>query len=192
MIGIHIKQEAIMGGLKFALTCRAGGVGPPEPEAFDVKLNLPIVLPNRVVVGKEIIFVTANRPHGFVIPIKYTGYEPPVDDNSEPSTPGSVLPPISIFVPGEGKEFGIKAAADAGAMGGLNIKFDDTVLKLVSAGMQGTDLVWTFKTLKLGKTLVDVTTEYLSLQSLKEFVKIQGYLVEAVLTGEPAAAETKA
>ncbi|MCJ1379635.1 hypothetical protein MMC17_002737 [Xylographa soralifera] len=195
MIGIRIQQETIMGGLKFALLSSAGGLGTPDEKAFDVKHKLPITLPNRVV-GKDIIFVTATNPHGFLIPIEYTGYNPPVDAPADESTgaatPGSVLPPIPIFVSGEGKQFGIKAAADAGPMGGVNIAFDDTVLKLVNAGMQGSDVVWTFETLKLGRTLVDVTTEYLSLQSLKQFVKIQGYLVDVGLTGEPAAEETKA
>ncbi|MCJ1395855.1 hypothetical protein MMC18_008741 [Xylographa bjoerkii] len=193
MIAVRIQQQVIMGGLKFALLSNAGGVGPAGKKPFDVQHKLNIALPNPVVIGKNIIFVTADSPHGFVIPINYGGYGPPAEVAAEEGTVaptlGSVLPPITIVVPGEGKEFKIHAAADTGSLGSVNVEFDAKALKLVNAAAQGLDIVWTFEALALGQTLVNVTSEYTSLQTFSQFAKIQGYAVDVVVLEESSAKE---
>ena len=195
MLGVRIEQQTIMGGLKFALLSSAGGLGPAGNKPFEVELKVPMNLPNRVVMGKDIIFVTENKPHGFLVPIKYTGLNLPIDisvDGTVAPLPGSVLPPIPIVVPGEGKVFTIHAAADIGPLGVVNIDYDNKPLKLINASIQGTDIVWTFLSLALGKTLVEVTSEYMTPLALNPFAKIQGYLVEVVVLGDTAAKETTA
>ena len=165
-ISPFIQQDLYLGGLKFSLRSYAGGYNPPPTKYFDVEHKLRLHLPNNVVNSKSIIFVTANVPNGFVIPIKYTGCGPeeasqPLVDLSSNDAPGqqiegNVSPTIPIIIQ-EGKPFHITASFGPDDV--VDVKFDPNVLKMVNASInQKNIIVWEFEATKLGRTLVEVNT----------------------------------
>ena len=185
-IGPFIKQATFFGGLKFELLSYAGGIldpNKPKTKHFDVHFKLPIQLPNHVVGGEYITFATQQVPNGFLVKVEYDGLlpEPGTEqtEQTEPVLPKSVLPPIDVLVAGEGVVFSIDAQVDLTPMTEVGIKFDTEALKLVTAGTVGLKVVWKFKAIKLGKTLVNVTTTW-----NKVGETIQGYIVKVVVEDE--------
>jgi len=64
-----IQSEHWLGGLKFSLRAYGSGLGKqPEHKSFEVHHKMPIMLPNPVVIGKEVIIATANNPRGLRCP----------------------------------------------------------------------------------------------------------------------------
>jgi len=195
-VGPFIEHEQWLGGLKFSLRAYGGGFGKqPDHKPFEVHYKMPIMLPNPVVIGKEVIIATANNPRGFVVPIRYTGL---TDDGStsvitadESDTPNLaiVLPPITIYVPGEGKPFQITAAADVGAHGGVRLSYNKESVKMEDASLEGKTIKWVFEAMALGKTLIDVTTNVFAEAhpSWAPLLKIQPYLIKVLLLKEDSA-----
>ena len=191
-LGPFIEPETLVGGLKFSLRAFAGGLGPhPEMKPFDVTYKMPIILPNPVITGKEVIIATANNPHGFVVPIRYTGLNG--DGSTSAHKPEAadatnifiVLKPITIYVPGEGYPFQL-SAADAGPHGSVRLSYNKAAIKMDEAGIEGKNITWVFEATKLGETLVEVTTIVFAEAhpSWAPLTKIQPYLVRVVLTKE--------
>lgn len=191
-----IQSEHWLGGLKFSLRAYGSGLGKqPEHKSFEVHHKMPIMLPNPVVIGKEVIIATANNPRGFVVPIRYTGLK---DEGStsvitadDPDAPNHsiVLEPITIHVPGEGEPFLITAAADVGAHGGVRISYHDACVKMDDAALEGKTIKWMFEATALGETLIEVRTNVFAEahHSWAPLVKIQPYLVKVVVLKEDSA-----
>ena len=53
--------------------------------------------------------------------------------------------------------FSIEENADVPNMGSVKVKFDNQFLVMQSAGIEGTNIVWAFSSLKVGTTQVVVT-----------------------------------
>ncbi|MCJ1246490.1 hypothetical protein MMC30_003698 [Trapelia coarctata] len=195
-IGPFIEPEPHwVGGLKFSLRAYAGGLGKhPDMKPFEVTYKMPIILPNPVVIGKEVIIATANNPHGFVVPIRYTGLKEDgstsviTSDNSDAPNLSVVLPPITIYVPGEGKPFQI-TAADAGAHGSVRVCYNKAAIKLEDAGIEGNNIKWVFEATKLGETNIEVTSMIFEQAhpAWAPLMKIQPYLVKVVVLKEDSA-----
>ena len=196
-LGPFIQQVTPwLGGLKFSLLAYPGGLdtsGKMVP--FDVRFELPVILPNRAVIGKNVVIATANNPHGFVVPIRYTGLkegdEPTVITTEDADAPNLsvVLPPITIVVPGEGVPFHITAAADVGPHGGVRVSYNKRRVKMDDASLDGKIINWTFAASALGETLIEVTTSLFSEAHpvWTPLTKIQPYLVKVVVTKEDSA-----
>jgi hypothetical protein len=126
----------------------------------------------------------AAHPQGTHVEIRYGGLLPPkgsekpkaqalkVDDaaptsqtEAGPTSPTKALslPQKNIWILGDKNSFGSKGIftisqrSEVPKMGTINIKFDPAFLSLQDAGINDTDIVWTFQALQIGDTQVIVT-----------------------------------
>jgi hypothetical protein len=191
-----IKFEPVpffVGGLKYTLE---GWTGPltEETEQYTIESSFTIQLPNRATPSGSLIVETANHPDGLVVPIVFDGIiivkqtqgtVPPVVAQ-EPTTPA---PPTFLVLPDEQvnalwkESFTIKQSAQVAETGYVNVKFDDKFLVLLSAGIKGSDIVWTFNSLQMGFTQVIVEFN----ESASTFHQSKTYNVHIFLPGGPSA-----
>jgi hypothetical protein len=196
--GIQFDRQPLLGGLKFALE---GWTGPltGETESYKVELEFTIQLPNPALPSDYLIVVTANHPEGLEVPIRFTGFIPPKTTDAPPvvSTNPDKLqaaekrttpaPPVSTTDVAEDEQinalyktsFQIKENANVPSMGSVKVKFDDQFLALESAGIDGSNIVWTFTSLKMGTTQVVVTVQ----GGIAKFIQIKTYTIHVFLPG---------
>jgi hypothetical protein len=191
--GIRFDRQPLLGGLKFALE---GWTGPltGETESYQVEFEFTIQLPNPALPLDYLIVVTANHPEGLEVPIRFTGLiVPPKTASTSPdklqaaekrTTPA---PPVFTTDVAEGEQinalyktsFQIKENANVPSMGSVKVKFDDQFLALESAGIDGSNIVWTFTSLKMGTTQVVVTVQ----GGIAKFIQIKTYTIHVFLPG---------
>ena len=179
------QDKYFVGGLKFFFYCYYGGFGEPKEVDYKAALEIPILLPNRVVPSNTVIVATADGD--YTIPIEFGDCPRAKSGNdknlSASQSLGSVLPPINIFVPGDGTPFQITAQFDIVNVSGVDIDFDPKSLKLTNASIVGTRIEWTLEALPgfLGQTLVNVETTFVKEIGDLAYQKIQPYLVDVVV-----------
>jgi hypothetical protein len=197
--GIKFDRQPLLGGLKFALE---GWTGPltGETESYKAELEFTIQLPNPALPSDYLTVVTANHPEGLEVPIRFTGLivppktpdPPPVVSTSpdkprvaeKPATPA---PPLFTTDVAEDDQinvlyktsFQIKENANVPSMGSVKVKFDDQFLALESAGIDGSNIVWTFTSLKMGTTQVVVTVQ----GGIAHFIQVKTYTIHVFLPG---------
>ncbi|PZF70841.1 hypothetical protein [Taibaiella soli] len=164
-INFH-RDQNFVGGLKFDLQ---GWVGPltGDMQSYEKTQNVDIMLPSPVINSKSVIIVDANHPEGVPVTIEYaelkkngksitaadltTSYANDTQTTASPANEN-----ITALL---GRDFQIKHPAVLGTYGAsLDISFDNTDLELITAGIQGTNIVWTFRPLQVSNTAVVVTT----------------------------------
>jgi hypothetical protein len=213
--GIQFDRQPLPGGLKFVLE---GWTGPltEGTESYNVELDFTILLPNPVFPSDYVIVVTANHPEGLKVPIRFTGFIPPKTTDPAPVVSTNVdksqtaeepiaptTPALTSYVAGDEQiytrlktSFQIKENANVPNLGSVKVKFDHEFLALESADIEGSNIVWTFTSLRLGTTQVIVTVQ----GGIASFILIKTYTVHIILPvlsekqgeGEPqAAAATK-
>jgi hypothetical protein len=181
--GIRFDRQPLLGGLKFALE---GWTGPltGETESYKAELEFSIQLPNPALPSDYLTVVTANHPEGLQVPIRFTGLIVPpktADPAPEPAPPAfttDVADDEQINTLYK-TSFQIKENANVPSMGSVKVKFDDQFLALESAGIEGSNIVWTFTSLKLGTTQVVVTVQ----GGIAKFIQIKTYTVHIFLPG---------
>jgi hypothetical protein len=194
-----IKFERVpffVGGLKFTLE---GWTGPltGETEQYNIETSFSIQLPNRATPSNNILVETANHPDGLEVPIvfdPFTIISKPTPDPA-PAAPTKADEPITpapstfLAVPDEQvnalwkESFTIKQFAQVAETGYVKVKFDDKFLVLLSAGIKGSDIVWTFNSLQMGFTQVIVEFN----ESASTFHQSKTYNVHIFLPGGPSA-----
>jgi len=180
--GIRFDRQHWLGALKFNLE---GWTGPVtgRTESYKVQLEFTIQLPNPALPTGSVIVVTANHPDGLVVPIRFTGFiVPPKTVDPAPET----SPAVTTNVADDEQinalyktSFQIKENASVPSMGTVDIKFDNQFLALETAGIDGSNIVWTFTSLKMGTTQVVVTVH----GGIAQFVQIKTYTVHVFLPG---------
>jgi hypothetical protein len=212
--GIRFDRQLWTGGLKFALE---GWTGPltGETESYSVELEFTIQLPNPALPSDSLIVVTANHPEGLEVPIRFTGLIVP-PKTADPATvvptktdnpqvaEKLITPAPPAFTTNVAEDeqinalyktpFQIKENSNVPSMGSTKVKFDDQLLALESAGIDSSNIVWTFTSLKMGTTQVVVTVQ----GGIAHFIQIKTYTVHVFLPGlgekqgegEPQAAAT--
>lgn len=183
---IHFKRERWYGGLKFTLVGRTYAVMGP-PQSFDIINHFTMARP-RV---SDVIVVTADDPHGKIAPIHF------VVPNAPPSPPEGGKE-VSALASAEGKgpqalivndedihtiaghTFQIKRGAEVDDQhGSIHEDHDDNFVELQTSGIQGKDIVWTFK----AKRITENTPIHLWISST-HFVYPEVYNVHIGLGGE--------
>ena len=182
--GIRFDRQQWFGGLKFALE---GWTGPltGETESYNVRLEFTIQLPNPALPTDALVVVTANHPEGLVVPIRFTGFVPP--KTADPASKAPAAPPAVTTNVADDQQinalyktsFQIKENASVPSMGTVDIKFDNQFLTLETAGIDGSNIVWTFTSLKTGTTQVVVTVH----GGIAQFIEIKTYTVHVFLPG---------
>ncbi|KAF8243673.1 hypothetical protein K440DRAFT_611768 [Wilcoxina mikolae CBS 423.85] len=161
--GITFNRVPWMGGLKFSLDGWTGPRGEgSRPYVHDQSFK--IELPSLALPSGNVIIVTANHPHGIVVPID--GLEQlqqsPSDVQPQPLPPGNteqhiISDPTHITALFK-LPFEIQASDEVPRHGTVDIIFDPQYLVMTTAGIQDKDIVWTFNSLQTGNTQVIVTT----------------------------------
>ncbi|MCJ1371211.1 hypothetical protein MMC20_002426 [Loxospora ochrophaea] len=194
IVGVYLSQDTFLGGLKFSLLGQYNGIPAPTPSKFQPKLELPIRLPMYGFNNTSVIIVTGSEPEGIEYTILYGGLKDGVKKTPENGTPlhsssagpalhvGSVLPPVKVTAL-DGIPFEIKASADVGQTGTVDLKFSSDALKLTGAKIVATDIVWTLVAQDgyMGETLVDVTRNFWPTPSVTPYNVVQPYLVRVVV-----------
>jgi hypothetical protein len=183
--GIQFDPQPWLGALKYALE---GWTGPltGETESYNVELGFTIQLPNPALPTDSVVVVTANHPEGLVVPIRFTGLIVPPKTADPPPVASPTPLTLTTNVAGDEQinalyktSFQIKENASVPSMGSVNIKFDDQFLALESAGIDGSNIVWTFTSLKMGTTQVIVTVH----GGIAQFIQIKTYTIHVFLPG---------
>ncbi len=159
--GIAFHQNTLFGGLKFTLM---GWVGPrgTGTTPYDKTQHFNVSLPQPHFNNKTVLIVTSNHPDGIAVPITYFVGEA-IDSELSDGVKGSAPTPVRNNVPRTvflDTNFTIKANVVAGILqsgGSVDINWDKSALTLMNAGVEGADMVWTFKAIKDGMTNVVVT-----------------------------------
>ena len=131
---------------------------------------------------------TGSEPEGVEYTILYGGLKTPLSSGPSTSPPppvGSVLPPIKLTVL-DGGPFYIKANADVGQNGTVDINFSSEALKLTAATIAATDIVWTLVAQDgyTGDTLVNVTRNFVPTLNVTPYSVVQPYLVKVIVLEE--------
>jgi hypothetical protein len=166
--GIAFHREPWLGGLKFALEGWTGPITQGVGE-YTVEDSFDIQLPSPATPSGSVIVVTANHPKGIIVPIRFTGFNPPPpsEDPTSQKTSVSDAPTsdvVELAAPDDQINvlfkvpFSIKAAAKVPEFGSVDIIFDPKYLVLQSASIQNTEIVWTFDSIQTGHTQVIVVT----------------------------------
>jgi len=183
--GIRFDRQQWFGALKFALE---GWSGPltGETESYNVELKFTIQLPNPALPTGSVVVLTANNPDGLVVPIRFTGFVPPPKTTDPAPVASPAQSAVTTNVADDEQinalyktSFQIKENANVPSMGSVDIKFDDKFLALESAGIVGSNIVWTFTSLKMGTTQVVVTVH----GGIAQFIQIKTYTVHIFLPG---------
>jgi hypothetical protein len=188
--GIKFVRQSLLGGLKFTLE---GWTGPltGETESYKAELEFTIQLPNPALPSDSLTVVTANHPEGLEVPIRFTGLIVPPKTADPPPAVAEKLttpaPPVFTTDVAEDEQinalyktsFQIKENAIVPSMGSVKVKFDDQFLALESAGIDGSNIVWTFTSLKMGTTQVVVTVQ----GGIAKFIQIKTYTIHVFLPG---------
>ena len=181
--GIRFDRQQWFGALKFALE---GWTGPltGETETYNQQLEFTIQLPNPALPTDSLVVVTANHPEGLVVPIRFTGLIVPPKTADPAPEPSPAPPAVTTNVADDEQinvlyktSFQIKENASVPSMGTVDIKFDNQFLTLETAGIDGSNIVWTFTSLKLGTTQVVVTVH----GGIAQFIQIKTYTVHVFL-----------
>ena len=158
-----------VGGLKFDLEGWTGPIG-SGLQQYNYEQKFPVVLPNAVISGKEIIITTANFPEGKVVTVNWLGFgndeksshllnagELSSPENQTPQPPLSMrLPTSEVVVYGE--SFEIKAGAEAKKGGSVTVKYNSHDLIMTDAKNEDGQIIWTFVSITTGWTQVIMTT----------------------------------
>ena len=164
--GFSFKQDTFMGGLKFTLQAWTGPLtGKDQPYQYSEGFQMH--LPQSHFNSKSVLIVTENHPLGETVTINYTGFVGP--DTSKANAKGAVAVPadVAVNVPAANSSqlnvlfkmpFNINSNSNVPNMGSVDIQYDRTLLQLVTAGINDSDIVWTFNSLKTGDTQIVVTT----------------------------------
>lgn len=167
---IHFQRLPWLEGLKFRLVGWSGPLtGSTHPynvnDRFDVDLlsgaldsKSVIVVDAKNLEGKVVeIDCVAGRRHGhqFKELTEVSKLAQASRDDSEPKFLVGDTEKVNVLYK---QAFKVKAPADAHLQSSLTVDFDPTFLSLQTAGIIGSNLVWTFNSLQLGSTQVIVTT----------------------------------
>lgn len=144
-----------------------GWTGPltGKQQPYEHKQAFSIYLPQPNFNSKSVLIVTANHPEGVAIPIYYTGIIPPITglETSDAVNPAADAV-VSTASPDSSQlnvlfklPFNITENADVPKFGSVDIKYDSSILQIVTAGILDNDIVWTFNSLQTGDTQIVVT-----------------------------------
>ncbi len=164
--GIAFHQDTLAGGLKFTLMGWTGPIGEgkrPYKQVQEFGISLPLPHFN----DKTVLVVTENHPKGKAVPIRYLGLDKAVDavdpkvDLAIANSPTTLLPGHVSKVVYLEELFKISANVVSPLVqrgGSVDIKWDESAVILENAGLEGADMVWTFKAAKAGETHIYVDT----------------------------------
>jgi hypothetical protein len=167
--GFNFRRDSFMGGLKFSLMAWTGPLTGKE-QPYDFKQAFYINMPLPHFNNKTVLIETSNYPDGKEVEIEYLGLiQPGSNLTSAPDTEKAVdsakdEAAVSL-TQGTAKlnvlfkePFNIEASCRVPEQGAVKIDYDDTILELVTAGIDDKNIVWTFNSLKTGDTQIVVTT----------------------------------
>ncbi|TWJ00934.1 hypothetical protein JN11_02197 [Mucilaginibacter frigoritolerans] len=162
--GISFYRDTFFGGLKFSLMGWTGPItGKQQP--YEHKQAFSIYLPQPNFNSKSVLIVTANNPEGVAVPIYYSGIIPPTTglETSNAANPAADAV-VSTASPDATQlnvlfklPFNITENAIVPKFGSVDIKYDPSILQIVTAGILDSDIVWTFNSLQTGDTQIVVT-----------------------------------
>ncbi|KAK1977503.1 hypothetical protein LZ30DRAFT_731589 [Colletotrichum cereale] len=195
------RVKGFVGGLRFALVGFSGGLG-RLPKFQTVTDRIHIGLPAPHFNNRTVLIDTAEGLQ--TIEIKYTGLNDETlaagvnfiaqQDNSEPSGPlaSDVLPPINSYLPGD-RVLPISAIipkAKGDSKVSVNVSFNKEFLRLVTSGVYGGTITWTFEWAKIpteegqNPQLINVNTTIwngIVGPLAKTSINVQGYIVHFVV-----------
>ncbi|MCJ1464125.1 hypothetical protein MMC07_002738 [Pseudocyphellaria aurata] len=193
---IHFQRLPWLDGLKFRLVGWSGPfTGKTNP--YSVSDRFDIDLRSGALPSKFVTIVDARNLEGKIVDINYVSdprqqgsvrqltdvnkLAPARRDNLEPKVLVGDDEKINVLYK---QAFKVKAPADAPKQGSLAIDFDPTFLDLQTAGVAGSNLVWTFNSLQLGSTQIIITTSSIN----PPYIARQTYDVRVILLDSSIAA----
>ncbi|KAK4697901.1 hypothetical protein P7C71_g235, partial [Lecanoromycetidae sp. Uapishka_2] len=158
---IKFLHKPFFGGLLFELVGRTLAVEGGKKKYPPVDNPFPMAAP----IVPNVIIITANNPHGQVVPIHFTGLTPPSNDKDSAPSGDGVGPQLPIIKTlGDevihvinGKTFKIHFPSEVPTYGSINEDHDDHFLQLQTAGIQDKDISWTFKAIQFTKTPTQIS-----------------------------------
>jgi hypothetical protein len=155
---VNFERDVLFGGIKFDLGGSFGApkVGPtkivPIENTFDITLS-KLVTPSHYC-----LVVVKGHPNGMPVPI--TGWPPEdagttgTDQESQWSIDSTTGDTINVVVD---TSFSIRQAlGELNSTSSINVTYKDEYVKLLASRIEGTNIVWEFKAIKIGNTDITV------------------------------------